>query len=310
MRGRNLIILGFAVVLGLVAVYLANTYFTGVEKQQERAAEQNQLARIVVASQDMAFGTPLTSTNTRLVNWPANSVPAGAYTDISAATAGGRVAVRPIVAGEPILSSKVSGDDGRATLATLLTEDQRAVSIPINDVAGVGGFVRAGDVVDVLLTRQIPGDGASQSDKMTTVILENVMVMGVDQVADENSTEPVVAKTATLQTDIYGAQKLALAQQIGTISLTLRNVENQIVGATGPVVARDLGGAGLYIPSRERGGGASAPAAPVQQVAYAPALRAPAASTPSAPPRPRGPTMTIVRGTEASEYGVSRNGGW
>lgn len=308
MRGRNLIILGFAIVLGLVAVFLANTYFTGVEEQQERAAEQNQLARIVVASQDMAFGTPLTSTNTRLANWPANSVPAGAYTDIAAATAGGRVAVRPIVAGEPILASKVSGDDGRATLAALLTDDQRAVSIPINDVAGVGGFVRAGDVVDVLLTRQIPGEGASNTDKMTTVILENVMVMGVDQVADENSTAPVVAKTATLQTDIYGAQKLALAREIGSLSLTLRNVENQIVGATGPVVSRDLGGAGLYIPSRER----SAAAAPaVQQAAYSPsAPRAAAASTPSAPPRPRGPTMTIVRGTEASEYGVSRNGGW
>jgi pilus assembly protein CpaB len=307
MRRRNLIILGFAVVLGLVAVFLANIYFSGVEEQQERVAEQNQLARIVVASQDMAFGTPLTSTNTRLVNWPTNSVPAGAYTDIAAATAGGRVAVRPIVAGEPILSSKVSGDDGRATLATLLTGDQRAVSIPVNAVAGVGGFVRAGDVVDVLLTRQIPGEGAGQSDKMTTVVLENVVVMGMDQVADENSTDPAVATTATLQTDIYGAQKLALAQQIGTISLTLRNVENQTVGATGPVVARDLGGAGLYIPSRERGGRA-APA--VQQAANAPAPRAPAASTPSAPPRPRGPTMTIVRGTEASEYGVSRNGGW
>ncbi len=304
MRGRNLIILGFAIVLGLIAVFLANTYFSAVEEQQVVAAEQSQLARIVVASQDMAFGTPLTSTNTRLANWPANSVPAGAYTDLAAATAGGRVAVRPIVAGEPILSSKVSGDDGRATLAALLTGDQRAVSVPINEVAGVGGFVRAGDVVDVLLTRQIPGDGASQSDKMTTVVLENALVLGVDQVADENSTDPVVAKSATLQTDIYGAQKLALAQQVGIISLTLRNVENQTVGATGPVVARDLGGAGLYIASRERGGGA----APVQQAAYAPAPRT--ASAPSAPPRPRGPTMTIVRGTEASEYGVSRNGGW
>jgi pilus assembly protein CpaB len=303
MRGRNLIILGFAVVLGLTAVFLANTYFSGIEERQERAAEENQLARIVVAGQDMAFGTPLTSTNLRLVNWPANSVPTGAYTNLADATLGGRVAVRPIVAGEPILSSKVSGDDGRATLATLLTDDQRAVSVPINETAGVGGFVRAGDVVDVLLTRQIPGEGATSSDKMTTVVLENVLVMGVDQVADESATAPVVARTATLQTDIYGAQKMALAQQIGTISLTLRNIKNQTVGSTGPVVARDLGGAGLYIADRSRGRTASAPA---QQAAYSPGRQA---STSSAPPRRSGPTMTIVRGTEASEYGVSRNGG-
>ncbi len=304
MQGRNLIVLGFAVLLGLVAVYLANTYFSGVEQREERQAEVNKLARVVVATQDMAFGTPLTQTNLRLVNWPANSVPQGAFSDISVAMRGGRVALRPITIGEPVLATKVSGEDGRATLAALLPDDQRAVSIPVNEVAGVAGFVRAGDVVDVLLTRQIPGEGAQPSDKMTTVVLENTLVLAVDQVASENETDATVAKTATLQTDIYGAQKLALAQQIGSLSLTLRNIENQMTGATQVVLANDLGGAGYYIGPKTR---QAAPAA----ATYRPAApRAASGSSASAPTRPRGPTMTVVRGVEDTEYSVNRSRGW
>ena len=250
----------------------------------------------------MSFGQPLTDTTVRLANWPADSVPQGAFTSLEQAMLGGRVALRPIVPGEPILASKVSGDNGRATLASNLPEDMRAVSIPINDVSGVGGFVRPGDVVDVLLTRQIPGEGAQNHDKMTTVALENVLVLGIDQVADENNTDPIVSKTATLQTDIFGAQKLALAREIGVLSLALRNVENQEVGATETVVANDLGGGGRYV--YRRTGATMAPS--VAGPSYSPAPRG-ASSAPqqaSVPARPRGPTMSVVRGTEAETYSV------
>src|SRR3546814_5491485 len=88
----------------------------------------------------------------------------------------------------PILAGKVSGEGGRATLASIIPEELRAVSIPVNQVSGVAGFVRAGDVVDVMLTRQIPGDGSTQQDKMTTVVLENVYVLAIDQVRSEEHT--------------------------------------------------------------------------------------------------------------------------
>ena len=232
MRSRNWIVLGIAVIVGLFAVYIANSYFSGVQESEERRAEELQMARIVVASQELAFGAPLTETNTRLVNWPASSVPVGAFTSLQEAMSSGRVVLRPITVGEPILASKVSGTGGRATLSANLPKDMRAVSIPINTVAGVAGFVRPGDVVDVMLTRQIPGEGADTADKMTHVVLENVLVLATDQQADEKSTQPAVSQTATLQTDLFGAQKLALAREVGTFTLALRNVENQEVGAT------------------------------------------------------------------------------
>lgn len=310
MQSRNWIVLGIAVLVGLFAVFLANSYFSGVQESEERKAEEMQMARIVVASQEIAFGNPLTDTNTRLVNWPASSVPQGAFTSLQEA-ANGRVALRPITPGEPILASKVSGTGGRATLAANLPENMRAVAIPVNNVAGVGGFVRPGDVVDVLLTRQIPGEGAQTTDKMTTVVLENVLVLGTDQVADEKSTEPAVAQTATLQTDLFGAQKLALAREVGTFTLALRNVENQEVGATETVMLSDLGGAGyrIYGSGNNRGGAdaGSGPAQPVINIT--PAMlggSTQATRTASAPSRPRGPTMAIIRGTESQSYEVER----
>ncbi|TNE46751.1 MAG: Flp pilus assembly protein CpaB [Sphingomonadales bacterium] len=296
MRGRNLIIAGLAIFLGLIAVYLANSYFSGVEDRQAREAEENRLARIVVATQDFQFGTPLATTNLRLANWPANSVPQGAFVSVEEATRGGRVALRPIAIGEPILSSKVSGEGGRATLSSILPEDLRAVSIPVNQVTGVGGFVRAGDVVDVMLTRQIPGEGAQGDDRMTSIVLENVLVLAIDQIADENQTAPQVGQTATVQTDLVGAQKLTLARQVGSLSLALRNVENQDVGGTRTVTPSDLGGAGYYIAARNSASEA-APAAANDGVVR------------TAPRRPSGPTMSIVRGVESTTYEVKRNGG-
>lgn len=303
MNQRNIFILGISIAIGLIAIFMANAYFSGVVTREEKIAEQARMARIVVASQDLAFGMPLTSQNLRLANWPANSVPVGAFLTVEQATRNGRVALRPIVIGEPVLASKVSGLDGRATLSANLPAGKVAYSVPIDAVAGVGGFVRPGDVVDVLLTRQIPGEGATGSDKMTDVILESVPVLGIDQISNENDTEAKLAKTATLEVDTLGAQKLALARELGNISLTLRNVQDQITGARSTVIARQLSANRYYIPAKQGSSGA-----PAQMASAALPMRS--AMLPNNPfvgiPRFKGPSMTIVRGGKTSEYEVQR----
>jgi pilus assembly protein CpaB len=173
----------------------------------------------------------------------------------------------------------------------------RAVAISVSAVTGVGGFVTPGDVVDILLTRQIPG--SENDDKMTSVVLENVQVLAVDQLADEKNTKPKVSKTATVLTDMYGAQKLVLASQLGTLSLALRNVENQAVGAHKLVTARDLGGGGLRF---------SRPSAPAQT---RPVYVVPAAAKNTgaiAARIPSGPSMTIYRGVADTQYEVPHYG--
>ncbi|OAN56590.1 Flp pilus assembly protein CpaB [Sphingobium sp. TCM1] len=297
MQGRNIIVVAVAVSFGLGAVVLGNAYFSGYEKQQEKSAEAQRLVRLVVASQDLPFGAQLGPQNVRMVNWPAQSVPTGAFTDIEQLTKTKRVALRPVVAGEPLLASKISGSDGRATLSTTVPVGKLAYAIPINDVSGVGGFVRPGDVVDVLLTRPIPGDGAGANDKMTDVVVEAVPVLGIDQVADSSQTKAAIAKSATLQVDARQAQKLALSIQLGQLSLALRNVADAQQTAMPTVLPRHLSTTNIYMPRRT--GGATPPAASAM-----PALFRQMAQRPAPAPRRAGPTMTVVRGSNPSDYEV------
>jgi pilus assembly protein CpaB len=297
MQSRNLVILAVAVLIGLFAVLIVNGVFSGVEERQEQIAEQNRMVRIAVASQELTFGTSLSSQNVRLANWPASSVPVGAFTTVEEATKS-RVALRPIVPGEPILASKVSGTDGRATIAANLPQGQLAFAVPINDVTGAGGFIRPGDVVDVMLTRTIPGEGATASDKMTDVVLQSVPVLAVDQESNENNTKPAIAKTVTLQVDGPSAQKLALAQQMGVLTLALRNVGDNTATPRATILPRDITASRLYI--RERG--TAAPAAAPRPPRLA--ARPPAGLPNPAMPGLSGPRMTVVRGTKTSEESV------
>lgn len=303
MDRRNAIVLGVAVVLGILAVYLANAWFTGVEERQAAVAEKQQLVRVAVANQDLVFGAPINADTVRLASWPADSLPEGAITDITRLNSGTNVAIRPIARGEPILISRISD---RAILSANIPENMRAVTVPMNEVTGVAGFVFPGDAVDIFLTRKIPGDGASSDDKMTTVLLESVQVLAIDQRASETNTDVAVPKTATVLVDQRGAQKLSLANQVGTLSMALRNVEDQLVGSEPVITTRDLGGAGLYIPDRSRRM-AAAPA-----VATAPIIRtapgAPIGTAPVTVSIPTGPTMTVVRGTDVRVEEVRRNG--
>ena len=303
MRQRNLLIVGIAVFIGLLAVFLANSYFSGVQTRQAELVEQNKVARVVVATQDLAFGAPLSAQNVRLAAWPAASVPVGAFTTVEEATRN-RVALRPIVPGEPVLASKVSGANGRATLSANLPRGALAFTIPISDVAGVGGFVRPGDLVDVMLTRQIPGPGAQQYDKMTDVVLEAVPVLGIDQVADEKNTDPAVGKTATLQVDSYSAQKLALSTQLGVMSLALRNMTDQPQGFRQTVTARDIGVNRYYVGARSSlgGGGAAGAVMAARTLPAAPMLPGAVAL----PQRPLGPSMTVVRGIKTTQEEIIR----
>ncbi len=249
----------------------------------------------------MEFGARLSPQNVRLQPWPAGSVPQGAFLTVNEALKHDRVALRPIVPGEPVLASKVSGTDGRATLAALLPAGMRAVSIPVTAVRGVSGFVLPGTMVDVILTRQIAGDGATAEDLRSDVILENVQVLAIDQLADEKQGEPKLAKTATLAVTLFDAQRLAIAEKVGTLSLVLRKVEDAASGmpAGSTVTSRQLGGPALVIPQRREtaravalAGGGSMTAPELPGLVAAPT--APAGTAFS------GPSMSGIRGTQAT----------
>lgn len=283
MSQRNIIILVVAGLLGVLAVYLANAWFSGVEERQQAIVDEQDLVTVAVASQELDFGTALNSDNVRLVSWPASSVPLGAFNDLGSIEPG-QVAIRPIAIGEPILQSRISG---RASLSANLPPDMRAVSIPVNQVSGVAGFVLPGDVVDVMLTRE----------ETTVMLLENVLVLAIDRRSNEQETEPAVVDTATLQVDPVSAQRLTLARQVGSLSLALRNVENQEVGPRPRITVSNLG---YFAPPPSRARAASPPPPRRSTLSSAPS---PARSSTRSSPH-----MTIVRGTESTEYEVPRYG--
>jgi pilus assembly protein CpaB len=184
------------------------------------------------------------------------------------------------------------------SIAALLPEGMRATSVRINDVSGVAGFVQPNDSVDVLITRSVAG----RDDQVTDVLLQNVRVLAIGQDAKGADGKPQLAKTATLLVDQVGAQKLALAQQVGDISLVLRKPGEQDNPVVETVSLNDLRynlyGGVRYPPQSAVGSYQPQPAPPpVRRAASAPTAK-------SAKPRPRGTNIQVYRGMKSDSYTV------
>jgi pilus assembly protein CpaB len=301
---QSFIALGVALVLGLLAVYFANVFLSSNQQRADEAAVGT--TRVAVAVVPLDFGVPVTPEKVRFVNYPTNSLPVGVYTKIEDLLPAGkqRVALRPMQVNELILASKVSGE-GNPSIAALLPDGKRAAAVRINDVSGVAGFVQPNDSVDVLVTRSV-GDR-----EVTDVLLQDTRVIALDQNAKNADGTPNLARTATLEVEPLDAQKLALGQQVGSLSLVLRKPgqeQNNPIVET--VSLEDLrysmyGGARYAQPAAL---GAQLPRSQVTVAAApAPPRRVVRRAAPAAP-RPVTNNVEIVRGTVGQDYKVGGNG--
>jgi pilus assembly protein CpaB len=233
--------IGFAVIFGLLAVFIAQVWLNNQANMRAKNIDSNktQLASqtVVVAKQSLRFGTELNASMLQEVPWPSNSLPSGAFGKIQDIMSGGRrVVLAAIEANEPVLALKITGPGQRATLSALVKPGMKAVTIRVNDVEGVGGFVLPGDHVDVVLTRTIEKGNAT-----TQVVLQNTKVLAVDQTADDRAAKATVAKSVTLEVDTVEAQKLWLASSVGSLSLLLRKAGETAEVRTRKVTLNDLG---------------------------------------------------------------------
>jgi pilus assembly protein CpaB len=239
-RTSTVVMIAFAVGFGLIAVFLANTWLNNRAAEQMRNLEAQQNATtpaftIVVASRPLRFGDELSAMSLREIAWPKNAPPAGSFSKISELTSAKRIVLAPIDVNEPVLATKITGPGQRATLSAMLSEGMKAVTIRVDDVADVAGFVLPGDRVDVVLTR--PRENKSP---ITDVVLENARVLGVDQLADQRADKPSVVKAVTLEVDEVDGQKLALASRVGSMSLLLRKAGDRGEGSGRELTALDL----------------------------------------------------------------------
>ncbi len=240
MRVSTVVMIAFAVVFGLLAVFVAQAWLNNQADLRAKNLDTRPavaMQTIVVAKQALRFGTQLDRAMLEEVPWPSQALPAGAFAKIGDLLNGGnRVVLAAIEPNEPVLALKVTGAGQRATLSALVAPGMKAVTIRVNDVEGVGGFVLPGDRVDVALTRQI--DKASAT---TEVVLQNARVLAIDQSADERAIKAAVAKSVTLEVDTVDAQKLSLASTVGSLSLLLRKAGDTADGRTRKITLKDLG---------------------------------------------------------------------
>jgi len=240
-RTSTIVMIAFAVLFGLLAVFLAQTWLNNQADARMRSLEAQHKAvpaahTIVVAGKALRFGDELSSHALREVPWPDNALPAGAFSRMTELTASKRVVLMPIDANEAILAAKITGPGQRATLSAMLHDGMKAVTIRVNDVEGVAGFVLPGDHVDVVLTRQTDKDKGTND-----VVIQNARVLAVDQLADARAEKPSVVKAVTLEVDVTDGQKLALASAVGTLSLLLRKAGEVADDAPRRVTLTDLG---------------------------------------------------------------------
>jgi pilus assembly protein CpaB len=212
---RNRLLIGLAI--ALVTGFFAARY---VHKQIQSARTSTPAAtsQIVVAAERIPVGTRLQRTKLREVKWPADQRPAGSFTRIDDCV--DRPVITPLVENEPILEEKLLPKEAGAGLAVTLPEGQRAISVRVDDVVAVAGFVVPQTMVDVLVTGDVPGGNNS----VTRVVLENIKVLAAGQkVEQDREGKPQTVTVVTLQVDPEQANTLTMASTEGKIHLALRN---------------------------------------------------------------------------------------
>lgn len=211
---RSVAMLVIALLAGLAAVVLAAKWI-----QQQGQSGGNKIA---VAMMDIQLGSRISPEMIQMVEWPAGSVPEGAFTNAN--DLDGRVAKTTLTRGEPTLESKLAPVGSRGGLSAVVGEGKRAITVRVNDVIGVAGFALPGNYVDIMVNTQEAGNKANDKDhSISKIVLEHILVLAVAQEASRDETKPKVVNAVTLEVAPEQAEKIDLARSVGTLSLVLRN---------------------------------------------------------------------------------------
>jgi pilus assembly protein CpaB len=259
-------------VLGLAALVVAKTVLPNAAAARAPAGAVQPVTGVpvVVAAKPLKFGDRLEASQLTIAHLPSNAVPEGAFSTVAAVLAqdqgGAPVALTPIAARETLLPSKLSGPGARPSVAAEIADGMRAYTIRVSDASGVGGHALPGDRVDVVLMRDLTPNGETRN-YVSEVVIQNIRVLAVDLNADLASNKPATPSTATLEVTVEDSQKLAVAGDLGKLSLALRKTGAAEVAPVGPMLTRNfvMGGGGSGAPrTTSTGGGPVRRAGPPQ----------------------------------------------
>ncbi len=278
-RMRVFIVLALAVAAGGTFAFGTYRYMQNVPTQ----AAEVPTSKVVVAAADLQLGAELKAGDLRAIAWPAGNVPEGSFSNPEELV--GRGLILPVVQNEPFLPSKLAPKEAGSGLPPVIAPGFRALSVRVNDVVGVAGYVLPGTRVDVVATvnpTQQPTDITSK------VILTNVLVLaaGTKIERDGEGNKPIQVSVVTLLVNPDEAERLTLASTEGKIQLALRNPMDQTAPQTPGVRPAGLMGSGISAPIRRVAANNSAPR---QEVRPAPI-----------------PTVEIIRGDKRAQEAVTQ----
>ena len=235
MDKKKLMLLLGALVIAIGTAMAARSLFIGASAPQADAASLAPKGpKVLVAQRALPVGTIITADSVAFQAWPKEMVQDAYFIDGEADMNKlmGTVVRYPITAGQPVTQGGLVAPGDRGFLAAALGAGMRAVTIPVSAKTGVGGFVFPGDHVDLLLTQTVPSQGDGPALKTTETILRNIRVLATDQstetTVEEGKTVVREFRTVTLEVTPKIAEKVDVAQTIGTLSLALRSLaDNQ-----------------------------------------------------------------------------------
>ncbi len=277
------------IVVSVLAVFFAGIaawLTSGYLKKEINTARAVQPQTIVVAATDIPIGASIVKQQLKVTAWPKDSIPTGSAQLPEPLV--GRVAIRPIARGDAVTEQKLkpkSATSGSGFMTYVVPEGHRAVTVAVNEVAGVAGFLTPNDRVDVIVTTPLPHD---DKESISKIILENVPVLATGQVTDQKAGKPAIVPTVTLDLLPEDAEKLVLSATKGSLQLLLRNIADSTqVKSKGATIGKVLSGMDIMATR-------AVPPHPSPLVKKSERKAPPVVN---APPRPSY-TLEIVRGTE------------
>ena len=246
---KKLALLVGALVIAVITAVMAKNMFAGAGAQQAAAAPAVPLGpKVLVAKKALPAGTIIDPDSFAYQPWPKELMQSAYY--VEAAPDGdpkkllGTVVRYPITAGQPVTRGSLVGPEDRGFLAAALGPGMRAITVPVNVSAGVAGFVFPGDHVDIVLTQQVQGGGDGPPLKVSETIIRNARVLATDQRItskdDEGKTQIKTFSNVTLEVTPRIAEKVAVAESMGRLSLSLRSIADNTADLERAVAAGDI----------------------------------------------------------------------
>jgi pilus assembly protein CpaB len=246
---KKILLLVGALMVAAVTAIMAKNMFAGAGAQQAAAAPvEPQGPKVLVAKKALPVGTIIDASMVAFEAWPKDAVQPAFYQqgqpDSNPNKLLGTVVRYPVTAGQPVTRGALVSPQDRGFLAAALGAGMRAITVPVNSSTGIAGFVFPGDRVDLVLTQQVTGGGDGEPLKVSETIVRNIRVLAADQRTDDKDEDgKTIVKTAqnvTLEVTPRIAEKIAVAQSMGTLSLSLRSIADQSSELSRAVASGDV----------------------------------------------------------------------